>query len=141
MAIDFSALAFPKSRVRALDKADKAAALAKQDKAENAKARKRAKGRCEVWEIEKVVCKVQMGPIGSNCVCPEPKPVQYRCGRKDTETHHLIGGIGRRNKGKSILADYKLRVCKDCHAAITANILRPTTAEHDASTVRYWRSR
>jgi hypothetical protein len=125
MAVDFSGFMFPKSRVKALDKADKAAALAKQDRAESAKARKRAKGRCEA--------QVEIGI---------PPYAQFaRCPKKDTETHHLIGGIGRRNKGKSILADYKLRVCKDCHAAITANILRPTTAEHDASTVRYWRAR
>jgi hypothetical protein len=121
LAVDYSQLAFPKSRVKALDKADKQKALKAKDKAENAKAKKRACGRCEVWE--------QSGHW------------RARCMDKDTETHHLIGGIGRRNKGKSILAEYKLRVCKECHAAITANVLKPTTAEHDASTVRYWRAK
>ncbi len=130
MAIDYSTLAFPKSRVKALDKADKAAALAKKDKEESAKAKKRAKGHCEVWLA---LMAQRLGATNDSH--------DLRCSRKDTETHHLIGGIGRRNKGKSILADYKLRVCKECHAAITSNILRPTTAEHDAATVRYWRSR
>jgi uncharacterized cupin superfamily protein len=128
MAIDYSLFAIPKSRVKALDKADKAKAIEKHDKAENAKAKKRAGGRCEVRGIgihDKTV-------YGTGV---------WRCQAKDTETHHLIGGIGRRNKGKSIMAEFKLRVCKECHAAITANVLRPTTAEHDASTVRYWRAR
>jgi hypothetical protein len=123
MAIDYSGFAFPKGRVKALDKADKQKAIEAKDRAENAKAKKRAGGRCEVLEL-----------VGRN-------KAAFACPHKDTETHHLIGGIGRRNKGKSILAEYKIRVCKECHAAITANILRPATAEHDASTVRFWRSR
>lgn len=126
VAIDYSGFAIPKSRVKALDKADAKATLATKDKAENAKAKARAKGQCEVVETRIYAC---------------PASYAERCPNKDTETHHLIGGIGRRNKGKSILAAYKLRVCKRCHADITANILRPTTAEHDAQTVSFWRSR
>jgi len=122
MAIDYSGFAFPKGRIKALDKADKVKAIEAQDKKENAKAKKRAAGMCEVVEVH-----------GSSSY--------GRCGHKDTETHHLLGGIGRRNKGKSILAEYKLRVCSQCHQAITANILRPTTATHDAATVRFWRAR
>jgi hypothetical protein len=123
MAIDFSGFAFPKGRVKALDKQDKQAALEALDKKENAKAKKRAKGRCEVY-----------APV---------RGLAYpaRCIHKDVETHHLLGGIGRRNRGKSVLAEYKLRVCKECHTAITANILKPTTAEATAETVRYWRAR
>ena len=132
MAIDYSGLAIPKGRVKALDKADKTKAIEAQDKAENAKAKKRAGGRCEV---------VEMRPIIGASPSFKSVNVAMRCPSAAAETHHLIGGIGRRNKGKSILAEYKLRVCKECHAAITANILRPTTAEHDASTVRYWRAR
>jgi hypothetical protein len=128
MAIDYSLFAIPKQRVKALDKADARKALEAKDKAESAKAKKRAKGRCEVHFAE---------PYGKNLT----RWVGLFCSSKDTETHHLIGGIGRRNKGKSILADYKLRVCKECHAAITANILRPTTAEHTAATVRFWRAK
>ena len=121
MAIDYSRLAYPKSRPKALDKDDRDKALAAKDTAENAKARQRAKGRCEVRVP---------GSFGD-----------FRCLNRDTQTHHLLGGIGRRNKGKSILADYKLRVCDECHKAITAKILKPTTAVHDAHTVRYWRAR
>lgn len=121
LAIDYSGFAFPKGRVKALDKQDKAKAIEAKDKAENAKAKARSENRCEV----------RVGLMSTF----------IRCWGAGVETHHLIGGIGRRNKGKSILAEYKLRVCKECHAAITANILRPTTAEHDAATVRYWRSK
>jgi hypothetical protein len=127
IVIDYSQFKFAKSRPKALDKADADRARDAKDKAENAKARTRAKGQCEVLILL----------VGG---APTRKPVYARCPNKDTQTHHLIGGIGRRNKGKSILADYKLRVCEKCHAAITANILRPTTAQHDAYTVRYWRA-
>jgi hypothetical protein len=127
LAIDFSGLMFPKQRPKALDKADKAKALEALDKKESAKAKKRAGGRCEVKDVGR-------GPIQHGVV-------MFCCPNKDTETHHLLGGIGRRNKGQSILAEYKLRVCNRCHLDITANILRPTTATHDAATVRFWRAR
>jgi hypothetical protein len=119
MAIDYgqdSGLAYPKTRPKALDKADKDKAIEAQDRKENAKARKRAKGRCEVVE-------------------------HIRCVLKDTQTHHLISGIGRRNKGKSILAEHKLRVCDQCHADMHAKILQPTTASDEAASVRYRRAR
>jgi hypothetical protein len=121
MAIDFSGFAFPKARNKALDKQDKQAALEALDKKESAKAKKRAKGRCEVQWFS---------------------PLLYRCQRKDVHTHHLISGIGKRNRGeKSILAAWKIRVCQTCHDAIHAKILRPTSADADASTIRFWRAR
>jgi hypothetical protein len=123
MAVDYSQLAFPKSRVRALDKQDKAAALATQDKAESAKAKARAKGRCEV-RFESVAAKDGL-----------------RCISKDTETHHLISGNGRRNRGKSILAEHKLRCCHTCHMQITSKVLQPTTDTTEAAKVRYRRQR
>jgi hypothetical protein len=123
MAVDYSALKFPKSRVKALEKADKAAALATQDKKESAKAKRRAKGMCEAWSP----C-----PVGGFMV---------RCYRKDTQTHHLISGIGRRNKGKSILAEHKLRICDQCHADIHAKVLQPTTDTTEAAKVRYRRQK
>jgi hypothetical protein len=128
VAIDWSFLndipgAIPKGRVKALEKQDKQAALLALDKKENAKAKKRAGGQCEVrYDIA------------------DPKWA-FRCHFKDTQTHHLKGGIGRRNRGDSILAIQKLRVCDQCHSDITANILQTTTANHDASTVRYRRAR
>lgn len=124
--IDYSQFAFPKSRPVALDKADKQKAIESRDKAENAKAKKRANGRCEVIVV--------LDSVGR-------KKATARCERKDVETHHLIGGIGRKNKGDSILAEYKLRCCMECHSLITKKILKPTTATHDAATVRYWRSK
>jgi hypothetical protein len=135
MAVDYTGFALPKGRPKALDKADKAKALAAKDRDENIKAKMRARGRCEVLELVERLG--QKYPDGS---C-EVVTVSMPCMRPDTQTHHMIGGIGRRNKGRSIMADYKLRVCAECHAAITANILQPTTAEHTAATVKYRRMR
>lgn len=126
MAIDYSGFKYCKSRVRALVKEEKHHAIALTDEKENAKARARAKGRCEVRVIYDSRSR---------------KSAAIRCGRIDRHTHHLLGGVGRRNKGKSILADFKLRVCAECHELITRNILQPTTAEHDAYTVKYWRQK
>jgi hypothetical protein len=129
MAIDYTdaRFAFPKSRVKALEKQDKDRELATQDEKENKKARKRAKGQCEVQVL-------LVNVVGR-------KQMAIRCTWKDSQTHHLLSGIGRRNKGASILADWKLRVCDQCHAEITGKILKPTTAEADAHTITYWRSK
>jgi hypothetical protein len=121
--IDYSVLKFAKQRPKALDKQAKAKAIEAKDKAENAKARKRAAGRCEVRTNDLV--RLQLA----------------RCPNKDSQTHHLIGGIGRRNRGKSILAEHKLRVCNDCHKAITGNVLQPTTDTDEAAKIRYRRVR
>jgi hypothetical protein len=126
MAIDYSGFAIPKSRVKALDVREQKAEIAKTDKQENAKAKQRAGGYCEV-RVTMTIRDVEVLP--------------QRCWRRDVHTHHLLGGIGRRNKGKSILALYKLRVCDICHRDIHAKVLVPTTAEHDATTVRYRRAR
>jgi hypothetical protein len=122
--IDYSkgaGLALPKGKPKLAERDEKRDALAALDLAENRKARKRAGGRCEV--------KVQFGAR------------VFHCTRKDAETHHLIGGIGRRNSGKSVLADYKLRVCTECHRDITGNKLQPTTKDHTWQTARYRRVR
>jgi hypothetical protein len=126
MAIDYSVFAeldcaIPKGQVRAIVKQDKAAKVATTDKKENAKAKRRAGGRCEVLEP---------GSFGD-----------HRCQKKDKHTHHLISGNGRRNKGKSILAAHKLRVCESCHRDIHAKILRPTSDTDEAAKIRYFRSR
>ena len=134
--IDYTstALAFPKGRPKALLKDDQRKAVEARDKAENAKARKRAKGRCEVQEL-------WMECDATIHTTTRWRYVPVRCRRKDSQTHHLISGIGRRNRGDSILALYKLRVCAEHHREITAKILQPTTAEHTAATVRYRRVR
>jgi hypothetical protein len=127
--IDYSVLKFAKQKPKALDKQAKQQAIEAKDKAENAKARKRAKGRCEVHEL---------WPLP----CPVTQSARYvRCPNKDVHTHHLLSGIGRRNIGRSVLAEYKIRVCEKCHADIHAKVLQPTTAEHDAASVRYRRVR
>jgi hypothetical protein len=115
--IDYSRFAFPKSRVKALEVADKRAAIDTQDRQENAKAKARAGGRCEVI-LDGV-----------------------RCRRKGIDPHHLIGGIGRRNKGKSILAAHKLWVCRACHEGIGAKVLQPTTDTDEAAKIRYRRAK
>jgi hypothetical protein len=129
MAIDFTGFAFPKGRVKALIKQDKVTAIETQDRQENAKAKARAKGRCEVRT--------------KHPDSPDPNTVyvSVRCSKKDAHTHHLIGGNGRRNKGKSILAEHKIRVCAECHKEIHAKILRPTSDTDEAAKIRYWRSR
>lgn len=126
MSIDWTVFnglscALPKGRVKALVVEDARAKLETQDKTENAKAKARAEGRCEV-RVGKMMTFV-------------------RCQRAGVDPHHLIGGSGRRNRGKSILAQYKLWVCRQCHDDITAKKLQPTTATHDAQSVRYRRAK
>lgn len=126
MAIDYSEFKFSKSRPVSLDREDKRQSIASKDKAENAKAKARAKGQCEVLTVIDMRSR---------------KTIAVRCQRPDRQTHHLKGGIGKRNRGDSILAIQKLRVCDECHEAITAKVLKPTTATHDAVTVRFWRAK
>jgi hypothetical protein len=130
MAVDYSVLAYPKTRVKALEKADKAKAIEAQDRTENAKARKRAKGRCERVEV-----------VNASIVVGKGDVVEVRCHRKDVHTHHLLSGIGRKNIGRSILASAKIRVCEKCHSDIHARILVPTTSTDEAASVRYRRCR
>jgi hypothetical protein len=111
----------PKPMPKLLEKQAKALSTRATDRAENAKAKQRAGGQCEVY------------------VVPDGKNLYRRCLKPATETHHLLGGIGRRNKGQSILADYKLRVCATCHREITGHVLVPVQADHNALTVRYRR--
>lgn len=88
-----------KPRPYLLDKADRDADWKKLDEAENKKARLRAKGRCEVTVAG------------------------VRCGRRDSQTHHQIGGWKRRGRGASALAENKTRCCSGCHPLITGNVL------------------
>jgi hypothetical protein len=105
-------LAFPKDRPRLLDKRDRAADIKKIDKAESRKVRARSGGRCEVWEA---------GSTG----------MSLRCTHKAMPgNHHLIFGIGRKNKGRSILAECRIDVCKTCHEDITGKVLVPWVAQY-----------
>jgi hypothetical protein len=110
----------PKPTPKLLDKRERARALAKRDKEERAKCRARSGGICE-----------------TRCV-----NWPHQCFARATENHHLIGGSGRRNRRRSILADHRLDVCKDCHREITGHVLVPCVEQalaECAATVRYER--
>lgn len=94
-----------------------------KDKAESAKAKQRAGGRCEVKEIYPA--------------CDH----EHRCLADDAHTHHLLSGNGRRARGVSALAAWKLRVCHRCHRAITEHRLVPVDQRADASRIVFRRVR
>lgn len=99
------------------------------DKQQRAKCHVRSGGRCEVWSV------IYTAP-GSPRV-----RVFGRCPRRVSQNHHLLGGIGRRNKGRSILAEHRLDVCEPCHKDLTGNVLTAVdgTLKENAATVRYER--
>lgn len=70
-------------------KPGESSAREKQERADAAKVRARAKGRCEV----------HVGPL--------------RCQRPDVDTHHVIK---RSAGGRYLGTDYLLRVCRPCHS-------------------------
>lgn len=113
---------FPKPRPKLLERREKQADLRRRDKAERVRCKVRSGGWCEV-----IVC--------------EPKGPVVRCARPATENHHLIGGSGKRNKGKSLFAEHRLHVCARCHSEINGKVLVPVdgTEAEDAATVRYER--
>lgn len=101
-ASDCPDLKFAKSRPRALDQQDRKALVVSTDKAEDKKVKARSGGRCEV---------VVAG--------------EGRCARRGTgQPHHLLGGWGRRARGRSALAEHKQHCCGECHRQITNHILR-----------------
>lgn len=114
-----------KPRPRLLDKRQQKADLAMIDRAENAKVKARSEGRCEVWEVIR---------LGSSTA-------HHPCRRRASHVHHLISGIGRRNRGDSIKAAHKLHVCDKCHGEIHGHVLTPVNAteRESAATVRYER--
>jgi hypothetical protein len=121
-----SDLAFPKGRPRILVKRERKSALDAKDRAERKKCHLRSGMRCEVIEV---VSKPEASAI-----------VNKRCKGKVVHNHHLIGGVGRRNIGKSILAAHRLDTCKTCHQDIEAEILVPTDRDPtNAATVTYER--
>jgi hypothetical protein len=109
-----------KPRPRMLEKADKRAAVAIISKAENAKVKQRSGGQCEVIEVGTTL---------------------KRCPLRASHVHHLIGGSGKRNVGKSITAACKLHVCERCHELIHGHVLKPINGyeREAAATVRYER--
>jgi hypothetical protein len=113
------------------------ATVSTTDKKERAKCRERSGGQCEVWETFMPIFafdKTTMKEV-------PPSLMVKRCKRRASENHHLIGGIGRRNKGRSILAAHRLDTCGRCHKDITGNVLVSLdgTKKEDAATVRFER--
>jgi len=130
--MDDAMLGHPKPRPHALVKRERKAAVSTQDRAENRNVRLRSDGRCEVVER----FEHNYSDLLANLIFP------CRCSRMATGTpHHLIGGFGRRNIGKSILAQWKLAVCRRCHDEITRHILVPLDPRADALRIVYRRVR
>lgn len=99
------------------------------DRAERVRCRHRSGGRCEVIRT-----------IQLSTEHPE-RTLPLRCEHRATENHHLISGLGRRNRGRSLKAEHRLDVCAQCHREITNHVLVPsdwTTREY-AATVTYER--
>ena len=100
------------------------------DRDENAKVKQRSGGQCEVWELR--------------WMRTGTKRDDYtRCPLRGSHVHHLISGIGRRNRGVSIEAAHKLHVCERCHEEIHGHVLKPinATEREAAATVKYERIR
>jgi hypothetical protein len=124
--------ACPKPRPALLDKRERVTNTAIIDRVERAKCRERSKGRCEV---------IEEGILANFAGIP-PVVLLKRCSRRAGENHHLKGGIGRRNRGASILAEHRLEVCSICHSDITGHVLQPVgVGREDAATVRFERAR
>ena len=114
-----------KPRPKLLDQRHAKADVAKIDRAENAKVKARSKGQCEVRTKDYWL----------------QRPL--RCNLRASQVHHLISGIGRRNRGASIKAAHKLHVCDRCHSEIHGHVLTPVNAteREAAATVRYERAK
>jgi hypothetical protein len=122
-------LAFPKPRPRLLEKRAQRADLMATDRAERQKCRLRSGGQCEV-----IIATFR----------PEQSVIMFmRCRRSASHNHHLLGGRGQRNIGRSIFSTYRLDVCPRCHREITNHVLMPIRDDYatEAATVRYERLR
>lgn len=97
----------PKHRPSMLDKQDRRKALQSADEAENQKVRARSKGQCEIREVVRA---------GFAMAVP--------CAHRACQIHHMIGGWGKRARGKSTLAEHKQHCCATCHREITGHVLK-----------------
>ena len=116
---------FAKPRPHLLVKRERKAAKDAQDRAERKVCHLRSGGRCEVIIVTHT---------------PEASAiVTKRCKRSARHNHHLLGGVGRRNVGASLLAAHRLDVCPDHHREIEDGIVEPYVFDeaHDAATVKY----
>jgi len=117
----------PKPKPHLLEKRAKRLRRDAQDVRERKKCHLRSGGRCEVIEVVLLPEKSEM--------------TVFRCKRAARQNHHLLGGVGQRNRGVSILAAHRLDVCPLHHAEITNRVIRPTDPDkaRHAATVTYWR--
>lgn len=118
-------LALPKGTPRLIEKRERKASRDAQDRAERKLCHVRSGGRCEVVLVTHR---------------PEESAIiTKRCKQSARHNHHLIGGIGRRNVGESLLAAHRLDVCADHHREIEDAIIEPYRIDeaHDAATVKY----
>ncbi|MCX6553149.1 MAG: hypothetical protein NTY02_19470 [Acidobacteria bacterium] len=118
-------LRFPKPAPRLLQQRARAADLARRDRAESDQVHARSGGRCEVIVHTPMVL-AGLGRVTVPVQCPR---------RAAPGNHHLLGGFGRRNRGRSILAAHRLAVCARCHQNITGHVLVPcgTPAERESA--------
>lgn len=124
----YQTCALPKPRPRLLEKRERRARLDAQDRAERKKCHLRSGLRCEVVEITHR---------------PEASAIiTKRCKHRAQNNHHLLGGVGRRNVGASILSEHRLDTCAEHHREIEDGILEPYNLDeqYDAATVTYIRS-
>lgn len=101
------ALKYAKGRPVKLSKADRVKARTSIDDKESAKVKARSGGRCEI-------------------VVEVNRKVSWRCKRRATQVHHMLGGIGVRGRGESAKAANKLHVCEACHSDLHAHVLIPS---------------
>lgn len=102
--------AIPKPRPRALEKQDRTKRKKATDDKETAKVKTRSGGQCECREILHNYLNDEL--------------IKRRCVRRASETHHLLGGSGRRGVKESALAKNKLHLCGICHDLVTRHILQ-----------------
>lgn len=111
MSIDWMAIqdagGLGKGTPKAVEKMQRTANRQASDESENVKVKARSGGRCEVKWFGRKARQVQR--------CPHASVYGV---------HHMIFGNGKRARGKSILADHKQDVCRDCHALIHGHVLR-----------------
>lgn len=116
-----------KPKPKLLEKRERKAKLKTQDAAERKKCHIRSGGRCGVIEV---------------LFRPEASEIRTkRCARRASQNHHLLGGVGRRNVGDSILAKHRIDCCDCCHTEIEHAVLKPVQLDKatEAATVRYER--
>lgn len=120
-------LLFPKPKPYVLVKREKKAQIEALDRQERKKCHQRSLGRCEVIEE---IAKPEQSAL-----------LKVRCKGRAVHNHHLIGGVGRRNVGKSVLFTHRIDTCTKCHQDIEAEILQPANRDkaEDAATVTYVR--